>query len=283
MVNKTKTGFTSESFCKPLTPEEREQRNREKAQLDADALNADEGQLHIADGYHCDKCKNKGMIYYADGIYTKGERCDCWTARNSIRRMKASGLEDVITKYTFAKYNADEEWQRKIKETAKSFLKDEQATWFFMGGASGSGKSHICTAICREMLKDKAVHYMLWEDESKELRSCVMDAETYQPHMNRLKEVDVLYIDDFFSRHRERDGALIKPTGPEVGLARELFNHRYINGKITIISSEWYSTEIVDIDEALGGRILERCGKYCLNLERGSGKNYRLKKWGQML
>lgn len=283
MVSKTKMDFTSENFCKPLTPEEREKRNLEKAKRDADDLNACEGQLHVADGYACEKCRNKGFVYYANGAYVSRADCECMTARKTIRRMMASGLQDVIAKYTFAKYNATEEWQKKIKETAKAFLSDDQATWFFMGGASGSGKSHICTAICRELLKNKAVHYMLWEGESKELRSCVMDAETYQPHMNRLKEVDVLYIDDFFSGHRERDGALIKPTGPEVGLARELLNHRCINGKTTIISSEWYSTEIVDIDEALGGRILEKCGKYCLNLERGSGKNYRLKKWGQML
>lgn len=283
MVSRTKMDFTTENFCKELTPEEREKRNLEKAKRDADDLNADAGQLHLVDGYNCDLCKNRGFIYRAEGVYVNRANCECMTARNTIRRMMASGLEDVITKYTFAKYNATEEWQKKIKETAKAFLADDQASWFFMGGASGSGKSHICTAICRELLKNKAVHYMLWEEESKVLRSCVMDAETYQPHMNRLKEVDVLYIDDFFSGHRERDGELIKPTGAEVGLARELFNHRCINGKTTIISSEWYSAEIVDIDEALGGRILEKCGKYCLNLERGSGKNYRLKKWGQML
>lgn len=283
MASKIKTDFTSGNFCKPLTPEERQQRNLEKAQRDADMMNADEGDLHLYDGYVCDKCKNRGYIYYANGTHVTRANCECWTARSSIRRMKASGLEKVIKDYTFSKYIAEDDWQKRIKETAKAFLADDQAKWFFIGGASGSGKSHICTAICRELLKEKAVHYMLWEDESKELRSCVMDAETYQPHMNRLKEVDVLYIDDFFSGHREVDNKLIKPTGPEVGLARELFNHRYINGKITIISSEWYSSEIVDIDEALGGRILEKCGKYCLNLERGSGKNYRLKKWGQML
>ena len=283
MVSRTKMDFTTENFCKELTPEEREKRNLEKAKRDADDLNADAGQLNLVDGYSCDECKNKGYVYFAVEQYVHRRDCDCMKARNTIRRMMASGLEDVIAKYTFAKYDATEEWQKKIKETAKAFLADDQAAWFFMGGASGSGKSHICTAICRELLKNKAVHYMLWEEESKVLRSCVMDAETYQPHMNRLKEVDVLYIDDFFSGHRERDGELIKPTGAEVGLARELFNHRCINGKTTIISSEWYSAEIVDIDEALGGRILEMCGKYCLNLERGSGKNYRLKKWGQML
>lgn len=244
-------------------------------------MNADEGQLHIADGYHCDKCKNKGMIYYADGIYTKGERCECWTARTSIRRMKASGLEDVISKYTFAKYKAEEEWQKKVKAAAKSFLVDEQAKWFFMGGASGSGKSHICTAICRELLKNKAVHYMMWEEEANELKACKMDAETYQPRMNRLKEVDVLYIDDFFSRHR--DGELVKPTDPDIKLAREIMNHRYVNGKITIISSEWYSMEIFDLDDALGGRIIEMCGKYCLNVGRGTEKNYRLKLGGSLI
>ena len=267
----------SENFCETITQEERDRHNREKAQRDADALNAVEGNLNAYDGYECARCKNRGYIYVAQGAYVKRADCDCWTARSSIRRMKESGLESVIKRYTFERYATDETWQKQVKACAQAFVRDADGKWFFIGGASGAGKSHICTAICRELLRDKAVHYMLWEAGSKELRSCVMDAETYQPRMNRLKEIDVLYIDDFFSGHREMDGRLLKPTAAEVGLARELLNHRYINGKITIISSEWYSDEIFDIDEALGGRIVERCGRYCLNLERGSGKNYRLK------
>ena len=260
----------------PKTPEER-------AQADAQALNMELGHEHEVDGYVCEKCRNRGYLYHAKGIYVTRSDCDCWKARNSIRRMQRSGLGNVINKYTFAKYKAETDWQKQIKETAQAFIADEHAKWFFIGGSSGSGKSHICTAICRNLLSSLNVHYMMWEEESIELKGMVTEPESYHPRMNRLKEVDVLYIDDFFSGRKERNGELAKPTFADIRLAREILNHRYVNDKITIISTEWYSLEIFDIDEALGGRIIEKSGKYCLNIGRGPEKNYRLKLGGGLL
>lgn len=257
--------------------------HEERARRDADAMNAEIGHENDSDGYNCDLCKNKGYIFGARGMYVYREDCVCRNARNTIRRMQRSGLGTVISK-SFDKFNAQTEWQKQLKDSAQRFVADDSPRWFFVGGASGSGKSHICTSICRKLLATMQVHYMLWEEESKELRSVIMDAEKYQPRMNRLKNIDVLYIDDFFSGHKERDGQVALPTVPEINLARELLNHRYVNGKLTIISSEWYSSEIYEIDAAVGGRIIEMAkGLYCVNLGRTDDKNYRLKLGGEIL
>lgn len=261
---------------KPMSPEE-------KAQHDADMLNAERGTEDITDGYSCDKCLNRGYIYYANGMYVTRKDCDCWKARMSIRRMRRSGLGNVINKYTFQRYKVEADWQKHVKEAAQSFLKDDAAKWFFIGGQSGGGKSHICTAICRSLLATHEVHYMMWEEESVELKSMVTDVENYQNRMIRLKNVDVLYIDDFFSGKKERNGEIALPTFADVRLAREILNHRCVNGKTTIISSEWYSMEIADVDAALGGRIIEMCGKYCLNVGRAKDKNFRLRMGGEMI
>lgn len=265
----------SDEFKRP-TPEE-------KAQQDADALNEIVGNMHEADGYECGKCLNRGHVHYASGIYTTRAECECMTARRSIRRMQSSGLGKVINKYTFARFRVDEEWQTKVKTTAEAFTADNDPRWFYIGGASGAGKSHICTAICRNFLTTQTVHYMLWEEESVELKGIVTDAEAYGRRMDRLKNVDVLYIDDFFSGRKERNGDTALPTFADVRLAREILNHRYVNGKTTLISSEWYSMEVFEIDNALGGRIVEMCGPYCLNIKRGAAKNYRLKMGGGFL
>lgn len=269
-------GTKSFDDLKPLSPQE-------KAQKDADALNAEIGNEHEVDGYVCEVCRNRGYIYYANGMYVTRRDCDCWKARRSIRRMQKSGLGNVINKYTFKNYRAESDWQKHVKETAQGFLQDDAAKWFFIGGQSGGGKSHICTAICRSLLASQAVHYMMWEEESVELKTMITDAETYQNRIIFLKNVDVLYIDDFFSGKKERNGETAMPSFADVRLAREILNHRYVNGKTTIISSEWYSMEIADIDAALGGRIIEMCGKYCLNVGRSADKNYRLKMGGAML
>lgn len=270
------TGELSFEDLQPKTPEE-------KARSDAEALNMELGHEHEIDGYVCEKCRNRGYIYSANGMYVTRRDCDCWQARQSIRRMQRSGLGNVIEKYTFPLYRAKEPWQKSIRDAAESFCKDAAARWFFIGGASGAGKSHICTAICGELLKTNAVHYMMWEEESVELKGMITDGESYYPRLNRLKEVDVLYIDDFFSGHRERGGEIAKPTNPDIRLAREILNHRYVNDKITIISSEWYSMEIFDMDAALGGRIVEKAGRYRLDVKRGADKNYRLKMGGIVL
>lgn len=270
------TGEISFENLQPKTPEE-------KARSDAEALNQQEGHEHEIDGYVCEKCRNRGYTYHANGMYVTRRDCECWQARQSIRRMQRSGLGGVIEKYTFPRYRAEEAWQKRIKDAAEGFCRDAAEHWFFIGGASGAGKSHICTAICGELIATNAVHYMMWEEESVELKGMITDGESYFPRLNRLKEVDVLYIDDFFSGHRERNGEVAKPTPADVRLAREILNHRYVNKKITIISSEWYSMEIFDIDNALGGRIVEMAGDYRLDIARTKEKNYRLKMGGIVL
>lgn len=260
-----------------LTPEQR-------AQRDADWMNRERGTENDVDGYECELCLNRGYIYYANGANTSCRECDCWQARRTIRRMMKSGLGPVIKKYTFAKYQPTESWQKTIKEKAEAFVHDPDAKWFFIGGASGAGKSHICTAICRSMLARYPVHYMLWEEEGFQLKGMTKDDPAeYQKRMDRLKNVEVLYIDDFFSGNRERDGRQSLPTDADIRMAREIFNHRYMAGRITIISSEWYSPEIYDLDNAVGGRIVEMAREYCINVERTAEKNQRLKMGGAML
>ena len=56
----------------------------------------------------------------------------------------------------------------------------------------------------------------------------------------------------------------------------ERINARYNNrGLRTIFSGERGLNEIMDIDEAMGSRIYQRCGKYKLKIGWGEGRNYR--------
>jgi DNA replication protein DnaC len=49
-------------------------------------------------------------------------------------------------------------------------------------------------------------------------------------------------------------------TPADVNLAFEILNYRYVNRRlVTILSSEKTIEEILDIDEAVGSRIFERC------------------------
>jgi DNA replication protein DnaC len=249
-------------------------------QFKADCENKKEGNLNEVDGYECPICKNKGIIYKIEeyrGSYKEvvGD-CKCKPIRNSIMRMKRSGLEDVIKKYAFEKFEATEPWQEAVKNKAMEYAKDHQG-WFFIGGQSGCGKTHICTAICRSLLLDgNEVYYVKWRDDISKLKAMAMDAEEREKAMDKIKNTKVLYIDDLFKTGQNPDGTAPRPTSADINLAFEIINHRYVTNKITVITSECTTSELVDIDQALAGRIVEKSEPYCVSL-KGRDKDWRLK------
>ena len=264
--------------CEKLSPKEYEQRK-------VDSYNRSEGNLNDADGYNCDICKNKGFIasvsenygYYSEMLTP----CKCQRVRKAIHRLNRSGLKNLVKDCTFDKYEAPERWQQVIKETAMRFCKDEGNHWLFIGGQSGAGKTHICTAISVYYIKHgKEVRYMLWRDDITKIKSVVNDPDQYGSLMRDFKSTPVLYIDDLFKSGKGDDGQYKPPTAADVNVAFEILNFRYNNPDlITIISSERTLVELNDIDEAIAGRIAERAkaSGYCINLKRDKARNWRMK------
>lgn len=269
-----KLGSMGHTSDLPKTPEE-----WEKAR--ADSFNTSVGTLNEEDGYDCKKCHNKGWIMSAvqldNGTWsTESRHCKCMKVRTAIKRMQKSGLKNIIKDYTFPKFEAAEAWQQTIKEAAMQYAKHPEG-WFFIGGQSGAGKTHICTAICREFLMEgKEVKYMLWRDEIVKLKNAVTDPE-YESLVEKYKRVEVLYIDDLFKTGTAADGTRQRPTGADINVAFEILNFRYNDPKLlTIISSECTIDSIIDIDEATGGRIFEKA-KSAFSLKPDRSRNYRLR------
>lgn len=255
---------------------------KEYEQFKVDNLNNDVGNRNEQDGYDCRICKNKGfvakLVENPDGSYSHCfADCKCVEIRNSIMRMKRSGLKDIIKDYTFDKFEDLEPWQKAIKKAAVEYAKNPEG-WFMLCGQSGSGKTHLCTAICREfLLAGKRVRYMLWRDDIVRIKGAVTDSEEYSKAIDEFKRVDVLYIDDLFKTGKAADNSIQKPTGADINVAFEIINFRYNNPSLlTIISSELTEDELIDIDEAIGGRIYERSKAFTIGKSRD--RNYRIKK-----
>lgn len=275
-------GNTGTTFEK-MTPKEYEQ-------FKVDGLNATEGNRHEEDGYNCKACRNKGYVIklaeYEDGTFHQVcSDCKCVETRNSIMRMKRSGLKDIIKDYTFDKFEDSEPWQKAIKAAAMEYAKNPEG-WFFLGGQSGAGKTHLCTAVCREfLLSGKRVVYMLWRDDIVKIKSAAQGVSDFDGDpgelMNLLakyKTADVLYIDDLFKTGKDaKSGEMQKPTVADINYAFEIINYRYNNPSLlTIISSELTEDELLDIDEAIGGRIYERSKAFTIGKNRD--RNYRMRK-----
>ena len=253
-------------------------------QFKVDGLNNTVGDRNLEDGYDCKLCKNKGTIYklvdYGDGTYSHcAIDCKCAEIRRSILRMKRSGLKDIIKDYTFDKFIDSEPWQKAIKEAAMDYAQNPDG-WFALCGQSGAGKTHLCTAICREfLLSGKKVVYMLWRDEIVKIKEAAKGDEdsNLQDILEKYKNADVLYIDDLFKTGKDKMNNLVKPSVADINYAFEIINYRYNNPKLlTIISSELSEEELLDIDEAIGGRIYERAKTFTIAKNRD--RNYRIKK-----
>lgn len=244
------------------------------AKLKADSFNETSGNLTGAD---CKLCRNKGytMIPREDGSLATRE-CKCMVMRRCVWKMEQSGLKDVIRNYTFDRFQATEAWQEAALESARSYAKKPDG-WFLLCGQSGSGKTHLCTAICRELLlHGKQVVYAQWRQEIGQIKAMSLDAEERGKKLDSLKNSEVLYIDDLFKAGAGSDGEA-RPTGADISLAFEILNARYVSGLTTVISTELLPEELMRIDEAVGGRIVEMAGIYAMAISRDSRKNYRLR------
>lgn len=225
------------------------------------------GKLNEEDGYNCDKCKNRGdyMIKTETGEALAG--CDCMRIRRAIRELKKSGLENQIEGLGFDSYKVVDELTAKIKRLAIENLNMKE--WFFIGGQTGAGKTHISTAIAVELLRRSVqVRYKRYMEMVQSLKSkkFTSDADYYE-ELLPLINCEVLYIDDLFKG---------KVLDQDLAIIWELIDDRYTSGKKTIISSEMDLSEIARLDESLAGRINQKAGKYVINIEKNKEFNRRL-------
>lgn len=241
----------------------------EIAQWRADRCNMDRGSLT---GYDCPKCLNRGYFHRVDDQGRSYlEECGCMEIRRNRARIHRSGLEDMLGRYTLETWEEREPWQRRARELVESYA-EHPSGWFLAAGAPGTGKTHLCTALCG-LLMDKGVQtrYMLWRDVSVCAKAAVNDEEEYRRLVDPLKRVRCLYIDDLF-----RTGKGQAPTTGDVNLAFEILNSRYNDSKLlTVISTERTIEQLLEIDEATGSRIYERSKGFYLPLD--GKQNWRLR------
>lgn len=224
------------------------------------------------EGLDCPVCGNHEYTWVVRDGQRFCRECECKKQRDSMARIRKSGLSEQMQRCTFDLYQTPHEWQKTAKALVMQFVRDKNRGWLLLSGQPGCGKSHLCTAAAGKFLYAGAeVRYIRWAEDSLLLKACANEETEYTRRISPLKTCKVLYIDDFWKTQQGQ-----RPSPADVRLAFELLDYRYCNrGLITILSTERSIFELLEIDTATGSRIYEMTEGYRVDFA-GTEKNWRL-------
>lgn len=243
----------------------------EKLDFKIKSMNSKVGNENLEDGVMCQKCLNKGAIFYVRDGYESAVDCECMIERKIVRELKKSGLYHEFKTRRFDNFETTSKEQENLLQKAVNFTKDFKGNWFVVMGQSGAGKTHVCTAISNRLIKTgKKFKYMPFVRDinliTRGLKSFTSSIkEEAENLLETYKNIDILYIDDF-----------LKVSGNNE-VVFDLIDHRYSNNLTTIISTELLPGSVINYDEAVAGRILEKSKDYTVVISKDPNKNYRFK------
>ena len=238
------------------------------------------GSNTSSNNYKCLKCKDTTWIE-KDGACT---RCSCYTEEYLSRLWENFGvrIQDIKLLREYQPYN---ELTEKAREKAVDYItnfdviKSSRENGFALLGQPGAGKTHIVLSIGKALLeKQISVVYMPYLEVIKELKGLAMYQEDYEKLLNRYTRAKVLIIDDLFKDKVKKGRVAAELSETDMKHIYPILNYRYLNYLPTIISSECTPNMLLELDEALAGRILETCGKRFSLTFKGEC-NYRLIKF----
>ena len=225
-------------------------------------------------GIRCPLCLDRGTVAFIP----EGEErlevgpCTCLPRRRTALRLKQCGMLERSKECTLNRFRTETPTQAAMKDLAMRFLGDETGSWFALCGQSGAGKTHLCTAVFVRLVADKGLdgEYMMYNQALRRMEAELCEGR--EDLLNRCKAAPLLYIDDLFKTADDQ-----RLTDADLRLTFELIDHRYNNRLRTILSTERTAGALFELDQAVAGRIRERCGPYLLEIRPDPAKNYRFR------
>ena len=220
--------------------------------------------------YKCQKCKDVTYILTDKGAVP----CSCKELREAERILSKSGISKEFANKTFDNFDYSRNVQilnayNMAREYVKNFeeIKDSRKNSIIFMGSVGGGKSHLSFAIANALMKEGVgVIYMGYRESIMKIKQNVMNMDEYEKIMSRYKKCKVLLIDDLFKGNI---------TLSDINIMFELINHRYFNKLPVIVSTELSIENLVNIDEALGSRLIEMSKDFLVGI-RNKKLNYRI-------
>lgn len=226
----------------------------------------------------CSKCQGSGFVLVLDENRREIARpCDCRERMIAENRLKASGISESFQRKTFDAFNPNgNDVLAKAKSKAMHYaevfeqIEDKTQNSALFLGQVGCGKTHLSMAIANYLLKEKniAVVYMPYRETMTLLKQLARDDKyKYESEIHRLINARVLVIDDLFK------GSI---TDADINYVFQIVNTRYLNNKPFICSSEKTHLQLLDIDEAIGSRLIEQAKGHTVLFNEDRKLNHRL-------
>ena len=222
----------------------------------------------------CPICGGVGFIVKRDKKYQDIiSPCSCTVKNNIKSKWKFSGLNVDSSQLSLKNYKIYNTITKKCKTAALNYLKSfsqikntRHNSIAFLGQV-GSGKSHLCTAIAINLIDlGVKVIYMPYRDVINKIKQNMLDEESYSSLIGKYKTSELIVIDDLFKG---------KITESDINILFEIINFRYLNNYPIIISSEYTMEKLLELDEAVGSRILEMCRGNTIEIQEKEN-NYRV-------
>ena len=225
----------------------------------------------------CKLCGGTTWIFVKDQDgYERAKPCECRERLIYSKLLIASGISEDDGKKGFKEFNTfNEPALVTAKSTAISYtqnfknIETERINSIMLCGSSGRGKTSLGLAISNNLINaGVGVKYMPYRDVVTALKQQIGgDNYAYNEQMYKLKNARVLFIDDLLKG---------KITDSDTNIMYEIINHRYLQRKPIIISTEKTIEQLIEFDEAIGSRLIEMSKGYIITFD-SSVPNYRLR------
>jgi DNA replication protein DnaC len=225
----------------------------------------------------CLKClDNEGYIATREDGSEYYKVCECAGKNKIDRAMNSSKITWEFQKKNFDNFSLEDipSVVRGAYQCAQQYvnqfdeIKNTRKNSIALLGNPGCGKTHLMMAIANELMnRSVKVLYFPWVEGFNEIKD---DLSQIEDRITKMQKVDVLFIDDMWKGRKD-------PTAFQIEQAFAIINHRYMEHKPTLISSERTIDQMCDFDEAIGSRINEMCKDYRVLLKGGRELNYRLR------
>lgn len=226
----------------------------------------------------CELCGGTTWIFSKNEQgYDVATPCKCRERVISKRLLASSGISEEDSKKGFKGFNTfNEQPLINAKNTAISYvqnfsnIENERINSIMFCGSSGRGKTTLGLAVANNLISSSVgVRYMPYRDEVTTLKQQLGDSNKYlyEDHIYKLKNARVLFIDDLLKG---------KVNESDINIMYEIINYRYLQHKPVIISTEKTMEQLLEFDEAIGGRLIEMSKGYIIVFDK-STPNYRLR------